>query len=79
MSTRTEVEFEVDGGVKLRGWLFVPPGEGRRPAITMAHGYAGVKELPSSPSRKPLPRLVSSSCYTTIADSGPAKAPRARM
>jgi fermentation-respiration switch protein FrsA (DUF1100 family) len=38
------VEFVVDGSVKLRGWLFVPPGEGRRPAITMAHGYAGVKE-----------------------------------
>ena len=28
----------------FRSWLFVPPGEGRRPAITMAHGYAGVKE-----------------------------------
>jgi fermentation-respiration switch protein FrsA (DUF1100 family) len=42
--TRTDVEFEADGNVKLRGWLFVPPGEGRRPAITMAHGYAGVKE-----------------------------------
>lgn len=44
MVKRTDVEFEADGGVKLRGWLFVPPGEGRRPAITMAHGYAGVKE-----------------------------------
>ncbi|MGU7769094.1 alpha/beta hydrolase [Burkholderia sp. MR1-5-21] len=44
MVKRTDVEFEVDGGVKLRGWLFVPPGEGRRPAITMTHGYAGVKE-----------------------------------
>jgi hypothetical protein len=44
MVKRTNVEFEVDGGVKLRGWLFVPPGEGRRPAITMAHGYAGLKE-----------------------------------
>jgi hypothetical protein len=44
MVSRTDVEFEVDGGVQLRGWLFVPPGEGRRPAITMAHGYAGVKE-----------------------------------
>ncbi|MEX3968197.1 alpha/beta hydrolase [Paraburkholderia sp. EG286B] len=44
MVQRSEVEFEVDGGVKLRGWLFVPQGEGRRPAITMAHGYAGVKE-----------------------------------
>ena len=44
MVKRSDVEFEVDGGVKLRGWLFVPQGEGRRPAITMAHGYAGVKE-----------------------------------
>src|SRR5256885_11270114 len=44
MVKRTDVEFEVDGDVKLRGWLFVPPGEGRLPAITMAHGYAGVKE-----------------------------------
>jgi uncharacterized protein len=35
----------VDGGVILRGWLFVPSGgTGRYPAITMAHGYAGVKE-----------------------------------
>src|SRR5437763_1907429 len=44
MVKRTEVEFEVEGGVSLRGWLFVPAGTGRRPAITMAHGYAGVKE-----------------------------------
>jgi fermentation-respiration switch protein FrsA (DUF1100 family) len=34
----------------LRGWLFVPeePG-GRRPAISMAHGYAGVKEQDIEP------------------------------
>ncbi|MDB5859954.1 MAG: hydrolase of the alpha/beta superfamily [Ramlibacter sp.] len=44
MFTRTDVEFDAEGGVKLRGWLFTPAGEGRRPAITMAHGYAGVKE-----------------------------------
>ena len=44
MVKRRDVEFEVDGGVKLRGWLYTPPGEGRRPAITMAHGYAGVKQ-----------------------------------
>lgn len=44
MVKRSDVEFEVDGGVKLRGWLYTPPGEGRRPAITMAHGYAGVKQ-----------------------------------
>jgi cephalosporin-C deacetylase-like acetyl esterase len=41
---RTDVEFPVEGGVTLRGWLFVPDGEGRHPAITMAHGFAGVKE-----------------------------------
>src|SRR5215510_12149657 len=52
MIQRTDVEFEVDGGVKLRGWLFVPPGEGRRPAITMAHGYAGVKEQGIEPFAK---------------------------
>ena len=28
----------------LRGWLFVPGAKGPAPAITMAHGYAGVKE-----------------------------------
>jgi len=44
MVQRTDVQFEADGGVTLRGWLFVPAGSGRRPAITMAHGYAGVKE-----------------------------------
>jgi len=49
MVKRTDVEFEVEGGAKLRGWLFVPPGEGRRPAITMAHGYAGVKEMGLEP------------------------------
>jgi hypothetical protein len=33
------------GGDRLRGWLFQPEGKGgRRPAISMAHGYAGVKE-----------------------------------
>ncbi|MEJ8810832.1 alpha/beta fold hydrolase [Variovorax ureilyticus] len=52
MVKRTDVEFEVDGGVKLRGWLFVPEGEGRRPAITMAHGYAGVKEHGIEPFAK---------------------------
>jgi fermentation-respiration switch protein FrsA (DUF1100 family) len=48
VTTRSNVEFEADGGVKLRAWLFEPGREqssgGRRPAITMAHGYAGVKE-----------------------------------
>ena len=53
MVKRTDVEFEVDGGVKLRGWLFVPEeSSGRRPAITLAHGYAGVKEHGIEPFAK---------------------------
>jgi uncharacterized protein len=40
-----DVEFEVEGGERLRGWLFTPAsGLKRFPAISMAHGYAGVKE-----------------------------------
>jgi uncharacterized protein len=30
--------------VTLRGWLFEPEGPGPHPGITMAHGYAGVRE-----------------------------------
>jgi len=44
---RRDVEFE-SGGVTLRGWLFVPPtgAAGRRlPAVVMAEGFAGVKEI----------------------------------
>src|SRR5581483_7238360 len=45
MINRTDVEFAVGAGVSLRGWLFRPDADERpRPAITMAHGYAGVKE-----------------------------------
>src|SRR5271168_461121 len=44
MVQRQDVEFVVEGGVVLRGWLFVPDGLGPHPAITMAHGFAGVKE-----------------------------------
>jgi uncharacterized protein len=44
MIDRRDVEFEVEGGIKLRAWLFVPEGNGPRPAITMAHGYAGTRE-----------------------------------
>jgi uncharacterized protein len=41
---RDDVEFAVEGGVTLRGWLFVPDGPAPHPAITLAHGFAGVKE-----------------------------------
>ncbi|MDQ0596324.1 fermentation-respiration switch protein FrsA (DUF1100 family) [Streptomyces canus] len=44
MVDRRDVAFTADGGVTLRGWYFVPEGEGPHPAISMAHGYAGVKE-----------------------------------
>jgi uncharacterized protein len=41
-----DVEFEVEGADRLRGWLFVPEnGSARHPAVSMAHGYAGAKEL----------------------------------
>src|SRR5260221_7500261 len=45
MTQRRDVEFEVEGGEHVRGWLFAPDGAtGPLPAISMAHGYAGVKE-----------------------------------
>src|SRR5258705_5421623 len=44
MVQRQDVEFPGEGGVTLRGWLFQPDAVGRYPAITMAHGFAGVKE-----------------------------------
>jgi len=52
MSERRDVEFCAESGLKLRGWLFVPEKtSGPRPAVTMAHGYAGVKQH-SSVERK---------------------------
>lgn len=44
MTQRQEIEFVADRDVVLRGWVFVPDGVGPFPAITMAHGFAGVKE-----------------------------------
>jgi uncharacterized protein len=44
MVRRENVEFAAEGDVILRGWLFTPEGPGPHPAITMAHGFAGVKE-----------------------------------
>jgi fermentation-respiration switch protein FrsA (DUF1100 family) len=41
---REDIELSADGDVTLRGWLFIPDGSGPFPAITMAHGFAGVKE-----------------------------------
>lgn len=44
MVQKQDVEFAGESGVTLRGWLVVPEGSGPHPAITMAHGFAGVKE-----------------------------------
>ena len=44
MVQKQNVEFAAEDNVILRGWLFVPDGPGPHPAITMAHGFAGVKE-----------------------------------
>jgi uncharacterized protein len=44
MVQKQNVEFAANDDVILRGWLFVPDGPGPHPAITMAHGFAGVKE-----------------------------------
>jgi hypothetical protein len=37
MAERRNIEFGVEGGVTLRGWLFVPGAKTPAPAITMAH------------------------------------------
>jgi uncharacterized protein len=40
-----DVDLEVAGGDRLRGWLFTPEDwSAQHAAISMAHGYAGVKE-----------------------------------
>ncbi len=45
MVARSDIEIEVEGGDRLRGWLFTPKEPALScPAISMAHGYAGVKE-----------------------------------
>lgn len=45
MVEQRDVEFEVECGHRLRGWLFVPgQGSDLHPAISTAHGYAPVKE-----------------------------------
>jgi uncharacterized protein len=46
MIERKDVEFKVEGGITLRGWLYLPDSGGTKkfPAISMAHGFASVKE-----------------------------------
>jgi fermentation-respiration switch protein FrsA (DUF1100 family) len=43
---RTDVAFQTEDGVTLRGWHYVPNGAGVRvPTIVMAHGFSAVKEM----------------------------------
>ena len=44
MVSRLDVRLPAEGGIELGAWLFLPEGTGTRPAITMAHGYAGTRE-----------------------------------
>lgn len=44
MTSKTNVRIPAEGGIELGAWLFVREGAGARPAITMAHGFAGTKE-----------------------------------
>ena len=44
MAKREDVRFKLDDGVELSAWLYRPEGgEGPRPAISMAHGFAGTR------------------------------------
>lgn len=43
---RTDIEFKVRGGIKLRGWFYTPQNvKGRLPAIVMAHGFSATKDM----------------------------------
>src|SRR5258706_15018083 len=46
MTDRVDIEFPGEEEATLRGWLYHPEGAeaGPRPAITLAHGFAAVKE-----------------------------------
>jgi uncharacterized protein len=41
---RQDVEFTSEG-VTLRGWLYLPEGDGPHPAVVVTGGFAGVKEV----------------------------------
>ena len=44
MAKREDVGFKLDDGVELSAWLYRPEGDaGPRPAISMAHGFAGTR------------------------------------
>jgi fermentation-respiration switch protein FrsA (DUF1100 family) len=42
---RINAEFQSEGGIKLRGWLYLPNRDPPIPGIVMAHGFSAVKEM----------------------------------
>jgi len=42
--SKIDVKVPAEGDIELGAWLFLPKGDEIRPAITMAHGFAGTKE-----------------------------------
>ena len=44
MVSKVAVKLPAEGGIELGAWLFLPEGAWPRPAITMAHGFAGTME-----------------------------------
>lgn len=52
MVSRIDVRIPAEGGIELGAWLFLPEGSTSRPAITMAHGFAGTREHGLEPFAK---------------------------
>jgi fermentation-respiration switch protein FrsA (DUF1100 family) len=44
MVSTVDVRIPADGGIELGGRRFLPESTGPRPAVTMAHGFAGTRE-----------------------------------
>jgi fermentation-respiration switch protein FrsA (DUF1100 family) len=42
--SKIDVTVPAEGGIDLGAWLFLPQGDEIRPAVTMAHGFAGTKQ-----------------------------------
>ena len=67
MIDRRDIGVEIEGGDRLRGWLFVPASASKRyRAITMAHDYAGRRSTASSLLPGSLRKRASWCCSTTI-------------
>lgn len=68
------VDITFEGGVTLRGRLFLPAQSGRRPAITMAHGFAATIQHGLTPFAQAFAEagfVASWSWFTTIGDAEP--------